>query len=99
MTKVRIDGLEVADFWSPDTGWNYKAIHALARDLWIKRQNNMAMENIKLLDYLLTISRSDPKYMPQNIRLIESIRENFNAECERRYLITPFGKLHRAAHG
>lgn len=92
METIKIDDLNIYDYWFPDAGWNYKKIHTLARDLWLRRQNNMAMENIKLLDYLLTISRSDLKYMPPNIRLIEFVRRDFNAECEHRYLITPFGK-------
>lgn len=33
MTKVRIDSLKVADYWSPTDGWNYDAFDALAKEL------------------------------------------------------------------
>ena len=33
MIKVKIDGLKIADYWSPADGWNYDALDSLAKEL------------------------------------------------------------------
>ncbi len=49
MTKVRIDGLKVADYWSPTDGWNYDALDALAKELCDRYREAEAERTVELL--------------------------------------------------
>ena len=48
MTKVRIDGLKVADYWSPTDGWNYDALDALAKELCDRYREAEAERTVEL---------------------------------------------------
>lgn len=48
MTKVRIDGLKIADFWSPTDGWNYDALDALAKELCDRYREAEAERTVEL---------------------------------------------------
>ena len=48
MTKVRIDGLKIADFWTPTDGWNYDALDALAKELCDRYREAEAERTVEL---------------------------------------------------
>ena len=143
MTKVRIDGLKVADYWSPTDGWNYDAIDSLAKELYDRYREAEAEQTVELfknyiermsilheidpfsIDYIrdqieqmirpmvhrgmtmkewlqinaLTyeiVEKSLPSYL-DNMAMLHQLQKELEDAALHRYMITPFGKLHRAA--
>lgn len=48
MTKVKIDGLKVADYLSPTGDWNYDALDSLAKELYDRYREAEAERTIEL---------------------------------------------------
>lgn len=48
MIKVKIDGLKVADYWSPTDGWNYDALDNLAKELCDRYREAEAEQTVEL---------------------------------------------------
>ena len=144
MTKVKINGLKVADHLSPTDGWNYDALDNLAKELYSRYRKTEAERTIELfkkyiermsilheidpfsIDYIrdkiewmvrplvhrnmtmrewlqvntLTyqiVEKLFPSYLDDMAMLHQLQKELENAALHR-YLITPFGRLHSAAH-
>lgn len=83
----RIDHLRISDYWTVTYGWNLEAIDALIRKLMSR---HMFHREFEFMYFLLNERQRIIDQMPENIKLIRAMREDFNAEYERRYLVTPF---------
>lgn len=144
MTKVKIDGLKVADYLSPTDGWNYDALDNLAKELYDRYREAEAERTIELfkkyiermsilheidpfsIDYIrdkigwivrplvprnmtmrewLQVNTSPyqiveellPSYL-DNMAMLYQLQKELENAALHRYLITPFGRLHSAAH-
>lgn len=144
MTKVKIDGLKVADYLSPTDGWNYDALDNLAKELYDRYRETEAERTIELfkkyiermsilheidpfsIDYIrdkigwmvrplvprnmtmrewLQVNTSPyqiveellPSYL-DNMAMLYQLQKELENAALHRYLITPFGRLHSAAH-
>lgn len=89
----RIDRLRISGYWTLTYGWNLEAINTLIRKLMSR---HMLHREFEFMYFLLNERQRVIDQMPPDIKLMRTMREDFNAECERRYLITPLNKLYRA---
>ena len=85
----RVDHLQVSDYWTLTYGWNLEAIDTLIRKLLSRK---MLHRNFEFVYFLLNERQRIIDQMPEDIKLMRSMHENFNAECKRRYMITPFNR-------
>ena len=85
----RIDHLRISDYWTVTYGWNLEAIDTLVRRLMSR---HMLHREFEFMYFLFNERQRVIDQMPQDIKLIQTMREDFNDAAAHRYLITPFNR-------